>query len=248
MWLCQYMTSCDPWPCITWVLRSSKVTWGHWPRLTSQWPITNRHICLVGFPEELNPDMWFIVDKNVSKPLIPQPLGQSSSLDQFEFWSLRRWQPARAMPFYLGALLILHVVTGYSNNTLSCSKLNGEHAGECFRSIRHILMSLWACKAKKCFSRKFYFWPDLTRSNVDLGLKTTCAFARSHRDASTVLFCEALRPSGADRQEGRTTPPPLRWRRWRNTENGRGLSRSWLTLLTHMMCMCSSDFDNTSPS
>ena len=41
---CQYMTSCDPWPCITWVSRSSKVTWGHWPRLTLQWPITNRHM------------------------------------------------------------------------------------------------------------------------------------------------------------------------------------------------------------
>ena len=32
---------------------------------------------------------------------------------------------------------------------------------------------------KVSFSRKFGFWPDLTRSNVDLGLKTTCAIARS---------------------------------------------------------------------
>ena len=40
----QYMTSCDPWPCITWVPRSSKVTSGHWPRLTSPWPIANRHM------------------------------------------------------------------------------------------------------------------------------------------------------------------------------------------------------------
>ena len=31
-------------PCIIWVLRSIKVTWGHWPRLTSQWPIANRHM------------------------------------------------------------------------------------------------------------------------------------------------------------------------------------------------------------
>ena len=159
----------------------------------------------------LNPNLWFIVDKNVSKPLLPQPLGQSSSLDQFEFWSLRRWQPARVMPFYLGALRVLHVVTGYSNNTLYCSELNGEHAGEGFRSIRHILTPLLACKAKKChFSRKFDLWPDLTRSNVDLGLKTICAIARSHRDASTGFFREALRPSGgADRQGGgRTNPPP----------------------------------------
>ena len=173
----------------------------------------------------LNPNLWFIVDKNVSKPLLPQPLGQSSSLDQFEFWPLWRWQPARVMPFYLGALCMLHVVTEYSNNTLSCSELNGEHAGEGFRSIRHILTQLWACKSKKChFSRKFDIWPDLTRSNVDLGLKTICAIARSHRDASTVFFREALRPSGADRQGGsHQPPPPLHWRRWRNTENGRGL-------------------------
>ena len=54
---CQYMTSCDPWPCITWVSRSSKVTWGHWPRLTSQWPITNRHmlsgVCWGAEPESV---------------------------------------------------------------------------------------------------------------------------------------------------------------------------------------------------
>ena len=116
--------------------------------------------------------MWFIVDKNVSKPLLPQLLGQSSSSDQSEFWPLRRWQPARVMPFYLGALRMPYVVTGYSNNTLSCSELNGEHAGEGFRSIRHILTPLWVCKLKKChFSRKFDIWPDLTRSNIDLGLK-----------------------------------------------------------------------------
>ena len=51
---------------------------------------------------------------------------------------------------------MLHVVTGYSNNTLSCLELNEEHAGEGFRSIRHIRTPLLACKAKKChFSRKF---------------------------------------------------------------------------------------------
>ena len=41
----------------------------------------------------------------------------------------------------------------------------------------------------------------------DLGLKTIYAIARSRRDASTVFFREALRPSGADRQGGRTIPP-----------------------------------------
>ena len=39
----------------------------------------------VGFPEVLNLNLWFIVPKNVSKPLLPHPLGQLSSFDQFEF-------------------------------------------------------------------------------------------------------------------------------------------------------------------
>ena len=41
---CQYMTGCDPWHCDRWGSRSNKVTWGHWPRLTSQWQITNQHM------------------------------------------------------------------------------------------------------------------------------------------------------------------------------------------------------------
>ena len=42
--LCPYMTGCDPWHCARWGSRSTKVTWGHWPRLNSQWQITNRHM------------------------------------------------------------------------------------------------------------------------------------------------------------------------------------------------------------
>ena len=49
-------------------------------------------------------------------------------------------------------------------------------------------------------------WP--TRWNVDLGLKTICAIARSYRDASTGFLREALRPSGADRHGGSYQPPP----------------------------------------
>ena len=171
--------------------------------------------------------MLFIGDKNVSKPLLPQHLGQSSSLDQFEFWPLRRWQPARVMPCYLGALRMLHVVTVYSNNTLSCSELNGEHVGEGFRSIRHIRTPLLACKSEKCqFTRKFDLWPDLTRSNIDLGPKK-CVHSRDLIETRRLFFFrEALRPSGADRQGGSyQLPSPLHWRRWRNTENGRGLKR-----------------------
>ena len=50
---------------------------------------------------------------------------------------------------------MLNIATGYSKNTLSCSELNVEHASEGFRSLRHILTPLLACKAKKCLSRKF---------------------------------------------------------------------------------------------
>ena len=113
---------------------------------------------------------------------------------------------------------IEHVLGWYAYMTryfesLSCSELNREHAGEGFKSLWHILTPLWACKAKKChFSRKCDLWPDLPRSNVDLGPKTVCAIARSRRGVSTVLFREALRPSGADRQGGRTHyPPPPPW-------------------------------------
>ena len=188
-------------------LKSPEVNDLGWPH-NDQWPIGIR---LVGFPEVLNPNMWFIVDKNVSKPLLRHPLGQSSSFDQFEFWPLRRSQPAGVMPFYLGALRMLNVATGYSNYTLSCSELNGEHAGEGFRALRHILLPLWACKSQKCrFSRKFDLWPDLTRSNFDLGLKTIYAIARSRRDASTVFFPRSsttIRGRSPGGGGGRTNPP-----------------------------------------
>ena len=105
---CQYMTGCDPWHRARRGWRSTKVTWGHWPRLNSQWQITNRH-SLEGFPEVLNLNLWFIVPKNVSKALLPHTLGQSSSFDQFEFWPLRWWRPARVMPFYLVLSMFYYV-------------------------------------------------------------------------------------------------------------------------------------------
>ena len=157
----------------------------------------------------LNLNLWLIIGKNVPKPLLPHPFDQSSSLTQYEFWQLRRWQPARVMPFYLAAIRMLHVVTGYSNNPLSCLELNGEYADEGFRSLRHILTPLLACKAKKChYSRKFdWLWPDLTRSNNDLGLQIICAIARSRRDASTVFFSAKLyEHQGSIARGGRTNP------------------------------------------
>ena len=45
------------------------------------------------------------------------------------------------MPFYLGALRMLNIATGYSKNTLSCSELNEEHAGEVFSDRYDIYLS-----------------------------------------------------------------------------------------------------------
>ena len=172
----------------------------------------------------LNLNLWCIVPKNVSKPLLPSSLGQSSSFDQFEFWPLRRRRPARVMPFYLAALRMLNIAAGYSNNTLSCSELSGEHAGKGFRSLRHTLTPLWACKAKKChFSRKFDLWPDLTRSNIDLGLKIICAIARSRRGASTVFSAKLYDHQGPIARGG-SYQPTLTVRVMRNALTGRGLT------------------------
>ena len=145
-------------------LRSPEVTDLGWPH-NDQYPIG---ICLVGFLEVLNLNLWFIVHKNVSKPLLPHPLGQSSPFDKSEFWTVRRSQPARVMPFYLGALRMLNIATGYSSNTLSWSELNREHAGEGAISLRHILTAICACKDKISIFAKLDLWPDLTRSIFDL--------------------------------------------------------------------------------
>ena len=133
------------------------------------------------------------------------PLGQSSSFDQFEFGPFRRSQPVRVMPLYLGALRILNIVTRYSNNTLSCSALNREHAGEGFRSNAYIPCYEGVNDNISFFAK---IWPDLTRSNFDLGLKFVLGIARSRRGASTGFYREALARSRADRQGVVSTPPP----------------------------------------
>ena len=173
----------------------------------------------------LNLNLWFIVPKNVSKPLLPNPLGQSPSFDQFEFWPLRRWRPARVMPFYLGALRMLNIATGYSKNTLSCSELSEEHAGEGFRSLQHILTPLWACKAKNVTFRENLTFDLTTRSNINLWPKTICAIARSRRGASTGFSRSSttIRGRSPGGGGGSHQTPPLHGRRWQNTEYGRGL-------------------------
>ena len=90
---------------------------------------------------------------HIRGPQSKGPRGPSAPEGLFQFflpegapWARRR-QPYRICGICgMGgtplALRMLHVVTGYSNNTLSCSELIGEHAGEDFISIRHILTQL----------------------------------------------------------------------------------------------------------
>ena len=116
-WYQHMTTRCNSWHCIIWVSRSTKVTWGHWPRLTSQCPIANRPM-LSGVSWGTESEFVVHCSKKRPQTTSSSSLGQSSSFDQFEFWPLRRSQPARVMLFYLGALRMLNIATGYSNNTI----------------------------------------------------------------------------------------------------------------------------------
>ena len=110
------MTSCDPWLCTTWVSRSSKVTWGHWPRLTSQWQIANRHM-LSGI--SWGAESEFVVHCSqkrlqTTSSSSPRPIIAIRSI-----WILTvtAVTASGVMPFYLGTLRMLNIATGFSNYT-----------------------------------------------------------------------------------------------------------------------------------
>ena len=63
-------------------------------------------------------------------------------------------QKWRVMPFHLGALRMLHVVTGYSNNTLSCSELNGNTLVKVSDRYDTYLRSYERVKPKNVISRE----------------------------------------------------------------------------------------------
>ena len=208
------MFRCDSWHFIILVSRSTKVTWGHGPRLTSQWPIAN---CRMFSWVSCGAESKFVVHCSQKRPQTtsssPSSLGQSSSFGDFEFWPLRRWQTARVMLFYLGALATTYAkcCAEYSNNTLSCSELNREHAGECFRSLRYdtYLRRYERVKLKMSFFAKI--WPLIWPNEVKCWPRTknVRSIARSRRDASTVFFFAKLYDNqGPIAREGRTPPPP----------------------------------------
>ena len=120
---------------------------------------------------------------------------------------------------------------GIRNNTLSCSELNREHVVRVSDRYDTYLRRYERVNIKISFSRKSDRWPDLTRSNVDLRLKTICAIARSCWDASTVLFPRSSATIRGRSPGGRTNPPPLakvakHGKRARvNPRPGSGLSR-----------------------
>ena len=59
------------------------------------------------------------------------------------------------------------------------------------------------------------------------------------------FFRETLRQSGADRQR-RCRANPLHWRRWQNTEHGRGLTRTCINInITAQIYCCGSELVNS---
>ena len=108
------------------------------------------------------------------------------------------------------ALWAVNIQARCLKDTFSNAELHGEHVGEGFMSLSYIVFLIFACKVEKVpISRKFYLWPAITRSNVDLGSKIwtpscstrRCAYARFFPRSSTTFRFET--PGG-----GRYDPPP----------------------------------------
>ena len=174
----------------------------------------------------LNLNLWFIVPKNVSKPLFPHPLGQSPSFDQFEFWPLRRRRPARVMPFYLGALRMLNVATDTVKTLYLVQNWTGNTLVKVSDRYVTYLRHYDRVKPKCHFSRKFELWPDLTRSNIDLGPKNMCNCEISSRRIDWFFPWSSTTIRGRSPGVGGRTnpPPPLTVRVMRNALTGRGLN------------------------
>ena len=59
--------------------------------------------------------------------------------------------------FTSGTLYVTNIPSVNCNNTLFCSALRGEHAGEGFRSLRFIIFEIYACEVEKLsILRKFH--------------------------------------------------------------------------------------------
>ena len=86
-------------------------------------------------------------------------------------------------------LCVTNIPSINCNYTLFCSELNGEHAGESFRSLRFILFEIYVCKVEKwSISRKFDLWPLITTSNIHLGSKNAPPITSTHREQSADFF------------------------------------------------------------
>ena len=84
-------------------------------------------------------NLWFIVPKKrfqtTSSPS-PWPIIVIGSILILTVTAMTASEGDAVLLRSTTLLRMLHVVTGYKNNTLSCSELNGEYAGEGFRLLR----------------------------------------------------------------------------------------------------------------
>ena len=100
---CQYMTGCESWHCTWWVSRSTKVTRGHWPRWNSQWQIANQHMfCGVSWGAESESVVHCSLNRlQTTSSTSPWPI---IVIQPTWILTVTAMMPARVMPFYLGAL------------------------------------------------------------------------------------------------------------------------------------------------
>ena len=80
-----------------------------------------------------------------------------------------------------------------------------------------------------------------TGSNFDLGSKNALLIASTRREQSTVFFSLSSTTLSLE-MPGGLHLLPLHWRRWRNTENGRGLICHWLGEANIPAPHCPSEF------
>ena len=131
------------WP-VTLHLDRSKVIRGHWTWLTPYLPIVAK-LMVLGFLEVLGSKTWYSISH---KPVFKAHLAFQMSIRAFRQACHRAIFPVRVMLFLSGMLYIIDIWSR-CQNTISFSELNVDHNGECFLSLRLIVLEIWTCKTEK---------------------------------------------------------------------------------------------------
>ena len=148
---------------------------------------------LAGFPEVLNPNMRFIVLKNACNPLLYHSLGQSIGIEPVSILigvCPSHSRSAMLMLFYLGALLILYIVTRYTTALFMVRR--GRKMKVKLVKVSDRCVTWFCCYERLSLKNIFFsYMCHLTWSKEVKCWPITnivCAFARPSRDASTVFF------------------------------------------------------------